>query len=192
MNPAPLGRNSAARAGWYLLWISISNKTPGFTIVRKVRALLKNRRPQILHTHLYHPNLYGRLAGLGLGLQGVVASIHNAYTRVKFHRCLWNYLLGRVTDRILVSSSQVYQDVRRYDRLPAAKILLIPYGIRLAELDMPLSKAAAKAELGISGFCLGTIGRLEEQKGQEFLLAAVPAISHTSLIYRLSLSATAD
>ena len=57
------------------------------------------------------------------------------------------------------------------------KILLMPYGIRLAELDLPLDKAAAKAELGISGFCLGTIGRLEEQKGQEFLLAAVPEIS---------------
>ena len=147
-----------------------------FKIVRNVRALLKNRQPQILHTHLYHPNLYGRLASLGLGLQGVVASIHNAYTRVKFHRCLANYLLGRLTDKILVSSSQVYQDVRRYDRLPAGKILLIPYGIRLADLDLPVDKAAAKAELGISGFCLGTIGRLEEQKGQEFLLAAIPAI----------------
>ena len=142
-----------------------------------MRALIKKSRPQILHTHLYHPNLYGRLASLGLGLKGIVASIHNAYTRVKFHRCLWNNLLGRITDKILVSSSQVYQDVRRYDRIPAEKILLMPYGIRMAELDLPLDKAAAKAELGISGFCLGTIGRLEEQKGQEFLLAAVPEIS---------------
>jgi glycosyltransferase involved in cell wall biosynthesis len=145
-------------------------------IVRKVRALIKSRRPQILHTHLYHPNLYGRLATLGLGLKGVVASIHNAYTHVKIHRCFANYLLGRITDKVLVSSSQVYQDVRRYDRLPAEKILVIPYGIRLEEFDFPLSKSAAKAELGISGFCLGTIGRLEEQKGQEFLLAAVPEL----------------
>jgi L-malate glycosyltransferase len=148
-------------------------------IVREVRAFLKSRRPQILHTHLYHPNLYGRLAGLGLGLKGSVASIHNAYTRVKLHRCLANYLLGRLTDKILVSSSRVYQDVRRYDRLPAEKILVMPYGIRMAEFNMPLSKAAAKTELGMAGFCLGTIGRLEEQKGQEFLLAAVPELRQT-------------
>jgi L-malate glycosyltransferase len=146
------------------------------TIVSRIRCLLKARRPHILHTHLYHPNLYGRLASLGLGLKGVVASIHNAYTRIKFHRCVWNYLLARVTDRVLVSSSQVYQDVRRYDRVPAAKLLLMPYGIRLEELDSSLTKAAARAELGISGFCLGTIGRLEEQKGQQFLLAAIPEI----------------
>jgi glycosyltransferase involved in cell wall biosynthesis len=148
-----------------------------FRIVHKLREFLKERQPQILHTHLYHPNLYGRLAGLGLGLKGMVASVHNAYTRVKFHRCLWNNVLGRMTDRILVSSSQVYQDVRRYDRIPASKILLLPYGIRMSELNLPLDKTAAKAELGISGFCLGTIGRLEEQKGQEFLLAAIPEIS---------------
>jgi len=145
-------------------------------IVREARTLIKRSAPHILHTHLYHPNLYGRLASLGLGLKGVVASIHNAYTRIKLHRCFWNYLLARVTDKILVSSSRVYQDVRRYDRVPKEKILLMPYGIRLAELDSPLSKAEAKAELGISGFCLGTIGRLEEQKGQEFLLAAIPEI----------------
>ena len=177
MNPARLAKSSAVGASRFFLWVSISSGTPSFKIVREVRAFIKKSRPQILHTHLYHPNLYGRLASLGLGLKGIVASIHNAYTRVKFHRCLWNNLLGRITDRILVSSSQVYQDVRRYDRIPAAKILLMPYGIRLAELDLPLDKAAAKAELGISGFCLGTIGRLEEQKGQEFLLAAVPEIS---------------
>ncbi len=160
----------------YSLHLKI-NRESFLKIVRQVRFLITRSRPHILHTHLYHPNLYGRLAGLGLGLKGVVVSVHNAYTRVKFHRCLWNNVLGRMTDRILVSSSQVYRDVRRYDRIPAEKILLLPYGIRMAELDLPLDKTAAKSELGISGFCLGTIGRLEEQKGQEFLLAAIPEIS---------------
>ncbi len=145
-------------------------------IVGSVRRFLADRQPDILHTHLYHPNLYGRLASLGLGCKGVVASIHNAYTKVKLHRCLWNYLLSRVTDRILVSSSEVYEDVRRYDWVAPAKLLRLPYGIPMAEVDSPLSKEAAKAELGLSGFCLGTIGRLEEQKGQEFLLAALPEL----------------
>ena len=165
------------RQGYAVSHLGLDVKRHSFgRIVRAVRALIKRTAPHILHTHLYHPNLYGRLASLGLGLPGKVASIHNAYTRVKLHRCFWNYVLARVTDKILVSSSQVYQDVRRYDRVPPAKILVMPYGIRLAELDSPLSKAAAKTELGLSGFCLGTIGRLEEQKGQEFLLAAIPEL----------------
>lgn len=174
--PGPVGEE-LGRQGRLVSALHLDLKRDSFfKIVLKVRTLLKSRQPQILHTHLYHPNLYGRLASLGLGLPGVVASIHNAYTRVKFHRCLANNLLGRLTDRVLVSSTRVYQDVRRYDRLPAKKIMLLPYGIRLTDLDLPLTKAAAKAELGLAGFCLGTIGRLEEQKGQEFLLAAVPEI----------------
>jgi glycosyltransferase involved in cell wall biosynthesis len=165
------------RQGYSVPHLNLDFKRDSFSkIVREVRTVIKRIAPQILHTHLYHQNLYGRLASLGLGLQGLVASVHNAYSRLKIHRCVWNYLLARVTDKVLVSSSRVYRDVRRYDRVPAAKILIMPYGIRMAELDLPLSKAEAKAGLDISGFCLGTIGRLEEQKGQEFLLAAIPEL----------------
>jgi glycosyltransferase involved in cell wall biosynthesis len=172
----PIGEE-LRRQGHLVSQLSLDFKRDSFgKILREVRTAIHRSAPHILHTHLYHPNLYGRLASLGLGLKGVIASIHNAYTHLKFHRCAWNYLLSRVTDKILVSSSQVYEDVRRYDRVPPAKILLMPYGIRLTELDSPLSKSEAKAALGISGFCLGTIGRLEEKKGQEFLLAAVPEL----------------
>ncbi len=163
------------RQGFAVVELGLDSKRTSFwRIVLTIRRLLRDQAPAILHTHLYHPNLYGRLASLGLGLPGVVASVHNAYSRVKVHRCVWNYLLAYVTDRLLVSSRQVYQDVRRYDRVPPAKILMMPYGIRLEEVDCPLTKAAAKAALGVSGFCLGTIGRLEEQKGHQDLLAAVP------------------
>ncbi len=152
-------------------------RTPAWRLVAALRRFLREWRPDILHTHLYHPSLYGRLAGLGLGLKGVVVSVHNAYTRVKLHRCLWNFLLAPMTHRILVSSRQVHDDVRRWDRIPEGKLLQLPYGIRLAEVDCPLSKDQAKAALGWSGFCLGTIGRLEEQKGHGYLLEAVPAMA---------------
>ena len=165
------------RGGYPVTSLGLDIKsTPGLGLVGAVRRMLKEVSPDILHTHLYHPNLYGRLASLGLGITGVVAEVHNAYTRVKIHRCLWNFLLGRMTDRLLVSSPQVWDDVRRYDGVPASRLMIIPYGIRLQELEVPLSQEEAKARLGVSGFCLGTVGRLEEQKGQEYLLAALPAL----------------
>lgn len=165
------------RQGLAVVELGLDIKRDSFwRILSAVRRLLRQEAPALLHTHLYHPNLYGRLASIGLGLRGVVASVHNTYSRVKLHRCLWNYLLAHLTDRLLVSSRQVYQDVRRYDRVPAARIQVLPYGIRLEEVDCPLTKAEAKAALGVAGFCLGSIGRLEEQKGQRHLLAAVPTI----------------
>lgn len=173
----PVGRE-LSRAGHPVISLGLDIKhTATWRVAAAVRRLLKEVRPDILHTHLYHPNLYGRLAALGLGLPGVVAAVHNSYTQVKWHRRVWNFLLSRVTDRVLVGSAQVWRDVRHYDGVPAAKLLLMPYGIPLAELETPLSAAAARERLGVAGFIIGTVGRLEEQKGHEYLLAALPALS---------------
>ncbi len=114
-------------------------RTSFWRLLAGLRRLIQEQQPDILHTHLYHPNLYGRLAALGQGIPGVVAAVHNSYTRVKLHRRLWNHLLGWTSDRILVGSAQVWDDVRRYDRVPASRLLLMPYGIRLAELETPWS-----------------------------------------------------
>jgi glycosyltransferase involved in cell wall biosynthesis len=174
--PGPVGEELAA-AGFPVISLGFDLKhTSTWRLAAAVRRLLREQRPDILHTHLYHPNLYGRLAALGLGLSGVVASVHNSYSRVKFHRRLWNYLLARVTDRILVASPQVWEDLRRYDGAPASRLLLLPYGIRLEELDTPVSREEARQALGVTGFILGAVGRLEEQKGHAHLLEALARV----------------
>lgn len=164
-----------AAAGYPVICLGLDLKRTSFhRLVSAVRGLIKEQQPDILHTHLYHPNLYGRLAALGLGLSGIVASVHNSYPRVKLHRCLFNFLLARFTDYLLVGSPQVWEDVRRYDRVPRSRMVLMPYGIPLQDLEIEATREEAKARLGVAGFCLGMVGRLEEQKGQEYLLAALP------------------
>jgi glycosyltransferase involved in cell wall biosynthesis len=106
----------------------------------------------------------------------VVAAVHNSYTRPKIHRRLWNYLLARVSDRVLVGSPQVFADVRRYDGVPDSRLLLLPYGIRLEELDTYVSREEARRDLQVSGFVLGAVGRLEEQKGHAHLLTALAQV----------------
>ncbi len=173
--PGPVGEELAA-AGYPVASLGLDLKrTPARRLVAAVRRLLKEARPDILHTHLYHPNLYGRLAALGLGLP-VVASVHNSYPRVKMHRRLWNFLLARFTDRVLVGSSQVWEDVRRYDRVPERLLKLLPYGIPMGELETRLTKGQAREHLGVGGFVVGAVGRLEEQKGHGYLLAALPEL----------------
>jgi glycosyltransferase involved in cell wall biosynthesis len=172
----PVGRELRDQ-GYNVAGLGLDIKRRSFLrVVGAVRRFLKAHRPDILHTHLYHPNLYGRLGALGLGLSGVVAEVHNSYTQVKFHRRVWNFLLSWATDRVLVGSPQVWQDVRRYDGISPLRLLLLPYGIPLAELDTPLSRKAAREQLGVKGLVVGAVGRLEDQKGHSHLLTALPEL----------------
>ncbi len=176
-----------AREGRPVLSLGLDPKrTPAWRLYGAARSLLKEVQPDILHTHLYHPNLYGRLAALGLGLKGVVATVHNLYKRVKLHRCLLNALLARVSDYVVVLSPQVGEDVRRHDRVPADRLRLVSPGVPLKDLRVAETRAEARERLGIKGFCLGTVSRLEEQKGHEYLLAALqmvqPEIPELSLL----------
>ena len=176
--PGPVGLELRAQ-GYEVVSLGLDIKrTSTGRVVQAVRRLLQARRPDILHTHLYHPNLYGRLGALGLGLPAMVAAVHNSYTRVKFHRRVWNFLLSWASDCVVVGSAQVGQDVRRYDGVPASRLVLMPYGIPLAELDTPLSRLEARERLGLSrgALVIGVVGRLEEQKGHAHLLAALPAL----------------
>jgi glycosyltransferase involved in cell wall biosynthesis len=70
------------------------------------------------------------------------------------------------------------EKVRRYDGVPGSRLLLMPYGIPLAELNPRLSRQEARERLGLSGgdLVMGVVGRLEEQKGHTCLLAALPAL----------------
>jgi len=174
--PGPLGEELRGQ-GKQVVSLGLDVKHAGtFSLVGRVRELLKEIRPDILHTHLYHANLYGRLAARGLGLSGVVATVHNIYSRVKLHRCLANFLLARLGDYVLVFSPQVREDVRRYDLVPEARLRLLTPGVRLEEPNSGESKEEARRSLGVSGFCLGNVARLEEQKGHEDFLMALSQV----------------
>jgi glycosyltransferase involved in cell wall biosynthesis len=177
IGPAGLIGEELTRAGYPVHSLGLDIKrTSDFKVILRVRRLLRDVQPDILHTHLYHPNYYGRLAALGLDLKGVVASVHNVYARHKFHRRFWNFLLSRATDRVVAVSSQVWRDVRRYDAAPRSRLCLLPNGISLRALQVQESREEARARLGVAGLCLGAVGRLEEQKGHAYLLQALPLV----------------
>lgn len=151
-------------------------RTPASRLIRAVRRLLRERQPDILHTHLYHPNLYGRLAAWGLGVP-VVCSVHSVYSRVKVHRLLFNRLLTPWAAALIAVSPQVWADIRKYDGVPPEKLHLLPNGVDLKALDIPVSREEARARLKVDGFVVGAVGRLEEEKGHAYLLEALHLLS---------------
>lgn len=161
------------REGFRVTALNLSIKrTPAWRLIRAVRRLLRERQPDILHTHLYHPNLYGRLAAWGL-MVPVVCSVHSVYSRVKLHRFLLNRLLSPWAEAVIAVSPQVWADIRKYDGVPPEKLHLLPNGVDLKALDIQVSREEARERLQVEGFVLGAVGRLEDEKGHAYLLEAL-------------------
>lgn len=149
-------------------------------VVPALRRLMRERGIELVHSHLYHANLYGRLAARREGIPAV-ASVHNTYTRRKWYRHWINRWLGRHTFRVTAGSVDVERDLLEVDRLPPEKVVRLPNCIDLSRVDTALTPAEAKRRLGFAATdrVIGTVGRMEEQKGQVFLLEAFAQLRRT-------------
>jgi len=142
--------------------------------VRDLARLMRRERIGVVHAHLYHANLYGRLAALGAGVPAI-ATVHNTYTRTKLHRRWLNRLLARASARVVAVSDDIRRDVLRHDGVPEDKIATIQNGIDLSRVASTMTREAARARLGLDEqvLAVGCVARLEEQKGHRFLLEAL-------------------
>lgn len=143
-------------------------------IVSSLRDLLRREKIDLLHSHLYHPNLYGRLAAFREGVPAV-CTVHNIYVRPKLHRRLINRWLARNTARIIAVSTPVRDDILRYDRVDPSKVTVVPNGVDVARFTLAMTREQARERLGIADvpYVIGTLGRLEEQKGLPHLVEAL-------------------
>jgi glycosyltransferase involved in cell wall biosynthesis len=146
-----------------------------WSITTDIKRIVRERGIQIVASHQYHGNLYGRIGAWRGGAKCISAFVQSTYRRDKKpHRKLINHLLGRVTDFVFGPSDAVCADIIRYDRLPPEKVRNIPNGIDPERFEHG-DGARVRAELGIpvDAPVVGTVGRIHDPKGHEFLVEAM-------------------
>lgn len=162
--------------------------------VRDLTNLLREERIDLVHSHLYHANLYGRLAAWRAGVPAI-ASVHNTYKRPKLHRRIINRLLSHATARVIAVSEDIRRDLMRYDGVRPDRIVTINNGIDLARIETGISRQQARERLGLPDdvLAIGCVARLEEQKGHRFLLEAMALLKEDAgLASRLRLLIVGD
>ncbi|WP_158227100.1 glycosyltransferase [Mangrovitalea sediminis] len=147
-------------------------------VVPALTQLIREEAIDLVHSHLYHANLYGRIAAYRCGIPSVV-TIHNTYVRTKWHRRLLNWYWGRRTAALIAVSDDIKRDVVRWDHVPESLVQVIPNGISIERVQSILSVAEARERLDIDAGTpvLVAVGRLEEQKGHKYLLSALPELA---------------
>lgn len=138
-----------------------------------LRAVLRARRPDVLHTHTAKAGATGRLAAILAGSARPRAVVHTFHghvlsgyfspTRERIFRVVERFL-GRMTGALVAVSDEVRDDLVRFGVADAAQIEVVPYGFDLppwTEAD-DASRARVRSGLGIGEdtFVVGWAGRL--------------------------------
>lgn len=141
--------------------------------------LIKYEKPHVLHLHGYGATTFGRLASLFTGVPNIVHE-HAVLPKQPLYQTIIDKLLSPLTTKALAVSTQVYDfmhDVRQESRKKLETLII---GIPLNEFQAPPPSqvTATREQLGIKPEeqVVCTIGRLDTQKGQTYLLRAAPAI----------------
>ena len=137
---------------------------------------IDRRKIDVLHLHGYGATTFGRLAAKFKGLP-VVLHEHANLTATPWFQQVADRLLAGTTDIALAVSESTADFVRGPRRIPAERVKVVYLGAPLEEFSRVRSAAeiaATRQELGIApgDIAVGTVTRLHDSKGNEFLIAA--------------------
>ena len=140
----------------------------------RLRALLGERRPNILHAFLFHGNMAAKLAGIGQRPGRIICSV-----RVDEPRW-WHLYSDRLTRGLVDVVTCVSEATRRYThkhtKIPLNKLVVIPNGVDPEQCDMPLMAAPDAWRFPPEAPVVAWVGRLSEQKDPCLLLRAASCV----------------
>ena len=141
--------------------------------------LMRRERPHVLHAHGYATANFARIVGALTGARTIVHE-HAAFPSIPRHQQIADRLLAGRTDLgIAVSeSTKAFMVSRRH--FPAERIRVVHNGAPLEEFRVPSAERmqAERARLGLpaGGTVVGTVGRLDAQKGMTYFLKAAALV----------------
>ena len=144
-----------------------------FSVAIRLRSLLKEVQPDILHTYLLHSNVLGRIVGRLTGVPKIIGSERTIGQAGYWGRFLTK-LTNPLTDAVEVNSQTGAAVIENSLGVPREKIRLIRSGVDLDEYSKPTGKTKVRKELDLSQdqHLVLYIGRLRAVKGVEFGLRA--------------------
>ncbi len=170
----------------------------------QVVKLLRELRPDILHTHNPKPGIVGRIAGWLTRVPLVINTQHGLYAQPsdRWQRRLPVYAAERIAaafgDAELVQNPEDVDTLIHTLRIPARKVHLLGNGIDLDRFDpdsVPAStRDATRAEWGIAAgeVVVGVVGRLVREKGIVEILEAAHELRGEQRLVRFVIVGPAD
>ncbi len=138
----------------------------------RLLRLVRESRPDVLHSFLFLSNLHGALVGRLTRVHAVIVSQRSSNTlNLSPFWCRLARLSQRLADRLIVNSEALRAEEIAAG-FPPERIVVVPNGVARRE-----ARGRDRAALGLpAGPLLLSVGRLEERKGQRYLVEAWAAV----------------
>jgi glycosyltransferase involved in cell wall biosynthesis len=153
------------------------DKRPGIrpSLIGRLRALLRELRPDVVHTHQIASLFYTGLATRGREDPLLVHTEHGKEKYAERLRTRWlGRLGGRYAARFYCLSEDMAKAVIASRIVPKDKVYVIGNGIEMERFRQQNGREQLRHSLGIapSAPVIGTVGRLTDVKKQDLLLRA--------------------
>lgn len=140
--------------------------------VRRLRTLLRTQQPDVVQTFLFHANVVGTIAARREKMPAVSIGIRVAESRKMRQRI--ERQIAKRADRVVCVSQSVAEQATKSLRLRGDKIEVIPNGVDIANFPAKARADLAKFAVPADQKVITAIGRLEKQKGFDWLLQLSP------------------
>jgi len=172
-----------------VLSLDMKRGVPDLGAVFRLRSLIRSFRPDVVHCHMYHANILGRIARLFCRMPVLICTAHNYREASRRGGPTWHKeLIYRATD-ILADYTTIICNAasNRYVRVgavPRKKLRMIPNGID-TELFAPSKERRQRTRnaLGIgSEFVWLAVARLVKAKDYPTLFGALEVLGRKDLV----------
>lgn len=145
-------------------------------VAYRLRAALKNFRPDILHTYLLHANVLGRIVGRLSGVDTIIGS-ERTVGLTKGMRRVATMLTNPLTDAVEVNAKTVGASAMEDLGVPAEKIEVVRSGFDFSSYAGLSRRNELRSELGIGDdvHLVLSAARFRPSKGVEYAIRAFAA-----------------
>lgn len=158
---------------------------------RRIKKLIRDFKPDIVHTHAAKAGAVGRMAAADLGVKAIVHTFHghvfHSYfgpVRTALYKNIERYLARRSSRIVAISDLQRNELVDEHRICDADKVSVIPLGFDLSRFQegQASKRALFRRVYGIADdeIAVGIVGRLVPIKNHDLFLEVISRVSKST------------
>lgn len=155
----------------------------------KIKQLIQDFKPDIVHTHASKPGALGRMAAFQLGVPVIIHTFHghsfHSYfdqLTTQFYRQVERHLAAKSSCIIALSERQKEELVNQHKICSSEKVRIVPLGFDLERFQKDIEQKRktfrANYDLSEDEIAIGIIGRLVPIKNHELFLRALKIVKY--------------